>query len=431
MNQKELDERKKKAERQAELQKLQPITFDALTKTIHHWMLVADTGIVKLLPAILVANKLSRDPIWIFLIAPSGGGKSELMTMMLEWPDMYRVSTVTPNTFLSGMPGIKDPGLLFKVDGKVLAFLDWTNMLAINKDARNEIMGQLRDIYGGHVTKIFGTGKEATWDGKIGIVACTTSIVDFSQQQNAALGERFIHYRMKMPDAKSAARRAFKNGSHQEEMRKALSGAFYSFMKGITLPEEPPELPAEVEEELITVANFATKARSGVIREFGMKKEMIFVPASEMPTRLTQQLKTLAIAMMIVNGGTYEENDMNIIYRIALDSIPETNYMAMKEMARADERTTADIAASVDYPTSTIRQYLENLTFLKVAKRVRAADSEQGGTADRWTLAEEFVEILKKYEEIKVLEKEVIMADPEMPALESEPEIKSDTLFNG
>jgi hypothetical protein len=410
MNQKEIDDKAKKAERLAELNALEPIDFDTLEKIVNEWMLVADTGIVKLLPAILIANKLNRDPIWMFLIGPSGGGKTELLQSLFDLPEIYSVSLLTPNTFLSGMPGLKDPSLLPQVDGKVLAFLDWTNILSMNKDARNEIMGQLRDIYGGHMKKIFGTGKIAEWNGKIGIVACTTPVIDFTQQSNASLGERFIHYRIAMPDRKTVAKRALTNGGKQTEMRIALRNAFYAFMKGIEIPEVIPSIPESAQDEIISVANFSTMARSGVIRDFGMKKDVIFVPASEMPTRIVQQLNTLAVALVIENKGEFRPVDMDIIYKIALDSIPQTNYMVMKEMARHDERTTSEIAASIGYPTPPIRIYLENLALLGVCDRIKGSDSEQGGNSDRWTLQAEFVEILKKYEDIKELEAEAVAA---------------------
>jgi hypothetical protein len=412
MTPQELEDKKKAAERQAELSKLEPIDFVTLRKIINEWMLVADDGIVKLLPAILVANRLKRDPIWVFLIGPSGGGKTEFLNALFDIPDIYPISTLTPSTFLSGMPGRADTSLLPIISGKVLAFLDWTNLLSMNKDARNEILGQLRDIYGGHMKKIFGTGKIAEWRGKIGIMACTTSVIDFQQQANAALGERFIHYRIAMPERKEVARRALNNGEHQDEMRIKLRNAFYAFMKGVQIPEEIPTLATEYQDEIIKIANFSTMARSGVIRDFGPKREVMFVPATEMPTRIVQQLNTLAASFVIINKGEFLEEDMEVIYKIALDSIPQTNRMVMLEMARRAERTTAEIATSLGYPTAPIRMYLENLALLGVCRRIRGAQSEEGGNADKWTLNEEFTEILRKHEAVQ----EIIEVEEKAPA---------------
>lgn len=403
----EAEKRREEAERRAELAALQPISFEQLEAEVKKWMLVADIGIIKLLPAIIIANRLQgHDPVWAFLIGPSGGGKTEFLNSLFDLSDVYPVSLLTPNTFLSGMAGKNDSSLLPQIDKKILIFKDWTNILSQNKDARNEIMGQLREIYDGHMKKPFGTGVVREWKGKIGLIAGVTGAVDMAQQMHSTLGERFIQYRLSMPDREEVAWRALNNGNNQKEMRIALRNAYYAFMKGIEMPKEMPVLPEEVKKEIISIANFSTMARSGVIREFSFKKEVIFVPAAEMPTRIVQQLSTVATGYLILNKGEALKEDMETIYRIALDCIPQTNYMVLKEMARGNKRTTAEMASELGYPTSTIRMYLENLALLGVCTRIKASDTEEGGTADRWTLLPKFSEILRHYETIKLIEEQ-------------------------
>ena len=395
--------------RHMELEGLEPIDFGELENVVKKWMIVDDPGIIKLIPAIIIANRLPMKPLWIFLIGPSGGGKTQFIDAVTDFDIIYTLSLVTPSTFLSGNPGKADPSLLPKIDKKILVFKDWTNILSMNRDAKTEIMGQLRDIYDGHVKKAFGTGRVAEWGpgGKIGIIAAVTPIVDLQQQMNASLGERFIHYHIEMPDRKAVATQVLKNNRNYDEMEIELKNAYYSFYKGIEIPEELPVLPDEVQNELISLSNFCTLARSGVIRDLGFKKEVLFVPAAEMPTRITQQLNTLGIAISIINKGILG-NDMNILYKIALDSIPQTNRMVMRVMSNADEQTTSDIAVSLGYPTGPIKMYLENLALLGVCQRVKAGESGRGGVGDRWTLLPEFVGILRKYEKIEELDQEEI-----------------------
>jgi len=401
MTPKEQEDINNRAKRAAELEALIPINFAELERRIKRWMLIADRDVIKFLCMIYAANHLPRDPIWVFLIAASGGGKTELVTSMFDLPDMYPLSLITPNTFLSGMPGRNSASLLPKISGKILAFLDWTNMMSMNQEAQAEILGQFRDIYGGYLKKSFGTGRVEEWKGKIGVLACTTSMVDFSQQRNAALGERFVHYRVLMPDRKEVGMRSLQNGGRMEEMRKDMRDAFFSFFKSMDFEKKTPELPDEVQIQLVDISNLATMARSGVIRESSFKREVIFVPAVEMPTRLPQQLATLACAAMVVNGGEYDPEDMKIIYKVALDSIPQTNRMVMLEMAAEDNLTTKEIATALGYPTAPIHLYLENLALLGVIKRYKGSDTEQGGAADRWALLPEFSEILRKYESVE------------------------------
>lgn len=390
-----------RAQRKMELAQLPVLSFEEYDAAMKKWLLIKDPGIIKLLPALYVANQLDRDPVWVMIIGASGGGKTELVGSLLDFDKIALVSALTPNTFLSGFPGAKDASLLPKVNGKIMVFKDWTGVLSINKDARADIMGQLREIYDGEFIKHFGNGNSRTWKGKVGMLACCTPAVDLSSQMYASLGERFIQYRIGMPDRKETARRVLKNGSMMRQMRTELRNAMFAFMKGIDLTVEVPQLADDILEEIVRVANFATMARSGVIRDFGMKKEVQFVPAPEMPTRIVNQLQTISIALTIVNKGVFDPMDMKIIYKIALDSVPQTNRMVMMEMAKRDQRETSDIAAALGYPTAPIHMYLENLAMLGVARRIRAADSEEGGTADRWSLNDDFADILRTYEGIE------------------------------
>ncbi len=423
MSSEEIRQQREEMELKAELKALEPISFEEFDKIVHEWILLTDTGIIKLLAAVVIANRFKgRDPVWAMIIGPSGGGKTELLSMLFNLTDIYPISLLTPNTLLSGMPGLKDNSLLPQISGKTIVFKDWTNILSQNKDSRNEILGQLREVYDGHMKKPFGNGRVAEWKGKIGLIAGVTPAYDLSQQMHATLGERFINYRVIMPNRKEAGRRALSNGPKQEEMRRVLKNAFYAFMKGIEIPKEESKLPEEVKEELISVANFSTMARSGVIREFSYKREVIFVPAAEMPTRIVQALAILASAITVINKGIFNKEDINIIYRVALDSIPQTNYMVIKEMARGDERTTAEIATDIGYPTSPVRMYLENLALLGVSKRIKGSESEEGGSADKWTLDPEFKEIVQRYEEIKIIEAEVAIEKEKEIELDSDPE---------
>ena len=424
MTEEQLQQVQEEEARRAELEALPAITFAEYDAAIRKWMLLSDPGIVKLLPALYVANCLKdRDPVWMMVIGPSGGGKTELLGMMLDMPFMYPVSLLTPNTFLSGFPGTKDASLLPKVSGKIMQFKDWTSILSMNKDARNEIMGQLREIFDGSLKKPFGNGKVAEWKGKVGIIAGCTPAVDLAMQMQASLGERFIQYRIAMPDRLEVARRCMDNTKDAKIMRIEMKNAFFAFMKSVQTETVTEELPEEVKEKIIHVANVATLARSGIIRDLGFKKEVVYVPSPEMPTRIVQQLTTIGTSLMIVNGGKYEPADMDILTKIAMDSIPQTNRMVMEAVAKKTWQTTSDIAVSVGYPTSPIHMYLENLAMLGVVKRIRAKDAGEGmGSGDRWEMGTDFVKVM--YEAMGY-----VSASYQPPAIEEEKEVLVEQAF--
>ncbi len=398
MEQDEMKKRADVAKRRAELSSLEPITFAQMEETFDKWMLMPDRGILKLLIGFYCANKIPGKALWMFIIGPSGGGKTALLDSLLMLPDIEPISMLTPNTFLSGMPGKSDASLLPKLNGRVALFKDWTTMLSMQKDAKSELMSQLREIWDGSMKKIFGNGAVRDWTGKVSVLAASTQAVDLNQQQYTHLGERFLNYRVKMPNRKLVARRSLENDAHQLDMVSELQNAVYAFLKGIDFTKVDTTIPDQYKEEIVNLANFCTLARSGIIRDFGMKKEVIFVPMAEMPTRIVGQLAKLSAGMSVANGGVFKAEDMDVIYKTALDSIPQTNKMVITEMAREDEQTTAEIATALGYPTDPIRMYLENLALLKVCKRIKDT-----GKSDRWTMDPEFVEIIRKYENVKSL----------------------------
>lgn len=400
-SQEELDRIDDEARTAVERESLPPISITELEAIYRKWMIIPDKGIIRFILACYVANKIPGKAVWAFVIGPSGGGKTELLHPLTSLGDVVSISALTPNTFLSGMPGKNDASLLPKLSGKVMLCKDWTSILSMQKDAKSDLMGQFREIHDGEYTKTFGTGQTREWKGKVTLIAASTQAIDLNQQQFTHLGERFLSYRPIMPDRKTVARKSLDNDRDQELMQKEMANACFAFVKGIDYNKylkDPIKLSEEFKNEVVNLANFCTMARSGIIRDFGFKKEVIFVPAPEMPTRITSQLSKLVVALMIINQGTFRPEDMEIIYKVALDSIPQTNKMVISELAKADDQTTAEIATALGYPTDPIRIYLENLALLKVCKRIKGS-----GGPDKWTMEPEFSAIIRHYEKVEEL----------------------------
>lgn len=403
MTEEELTKQNRATIRKAYLASTPAYSYAQLEAVFDKWMIMPDRGILKLLVSFYCANKLPGKALWMIIIGPSGGGKTEFLNSLLLMPDIYPLSTLTPNTFLSGMPGKGDNSLLPKLTGKILMLKDWTSILSMQKDAKSEVMGQFREIYDGSMKKVYGNGRIANWEGKVSVLAASTQAVDLNQQQYTHLGERFLNYRIKMPERKEVAMKSLTNESLQGQMEEELQNAMYLFFKGLDFDKMATEtfkLDQKYYKQIVSLSNFATLARSGIIRDFGFKKEVIFVPTAEMPTRITGQLAKIAAGMMMANGGDLTEDDIKIIYKTCLDSIPQTNKMVIIEMAKADSQTTAEIATALGYPTEPIKMYLENLAMLHVCYRIKE------GTGYKWTMEPEFSEIIRHYEGIKVLSKE-------------------------
>src|SRR5438093_1404221 len=97
------------------------------------------------------------------------------------------------------------------------------------RDERQKILAQLREIYDGRFDQAWGTGKELHWQGRLGFIAGVTQAIDKHQAAMAILGERFIAFRPIMPDRREMARYALRSQGKRLEMRRGLTVAIHGF----------------------------------------------------------------------------------------------------------------------------------------------------------------------------------------------------------
>ena len=372
--------------------------------------LVEDKYIVKLLCALIISHRLNADPVWVFIVAPSGGCKTEYIHALLGIDNIYPISTLTSRTFISGQKRTdKEASLLFKINEGIIVFEDFTTLLNENRDERSAIMGQLRAIYGGKFIKHFGTGETMDWEGKITLIAGATFAIHTLRELYAAMGERFLMYNLIQPDEIEAARRAMENqaSGQMREKRKEVADAFKNYIDNeFKMPEQTPAITAKLQQELLELAELATRARSTVEREWRSPgKEMTDVHPPEMPTRFAGQLQTMAKALMIINQhenidkGQLTKDDKNILYKLTLDSITKSKRFVLQELAKYDIIETTALATKMNFPTQTIRRRLEDLNALKVIERVK----NKGPRGDQWSLLPKYKTIIQKFENIKIL----------------------------
>ena len=157
-----------------------PATIEDIEEAYNNFLHLNDTIAIRVVLAAFIANRFeSHDPVWLLLVAPSSTGKTEFINGLMKVPGTHMISTVTPNTFLSGLTNRKrDPSLLTRLGPRsVLLQKDFTSILSMRPDSRAEILGQLREIYDGYYAREFGTGVSKKWEGKLGFISgCTLEI---------------------------------------------------------------------------------------------------------------------------------------------------------------------------------------------------------------------------------------------------------------
>lgn len=377
--------------------------------------LVKDPYILKLLLAGVVSQRLQADPVWFIIVGPSSSSKTEYINAIANCQGVLSLSTLTSKTFVSGMrgPNGKDASLLVNLNlgtpqegNGIIAFKDMTSLLSERSEDRAVIMGQLREIYDGKYAKTFGTGHSVNWKGKITIIAGSTYAIHQLKQTYAAMGERFLMYNLITPDGIESARRAMQNqeDGHMAEHRARLSEATKDYVDNqVKIPDTLPKIDLQLKEEILVLAELATRARSDVQRNWASPtKEILDVNPPEMPARFASQLQTFAMALMVLNlneTGVADllDSDKLILYRLALDSITRSRRKAMQALAIYDTIETTGLAVKLALPTTSVRLWLEDLVALEVAEREKGS----GPKGDKWKIKSKYKEVILKFEQLK------------------------------
>src|SRR6266550_1514484 len=130
--------------------------------SFERWLYLPDARALLAVLGAVSANLLPGDPLWLVVVGPPGGGKTELLNALGELE--------------AGAKG----GLLREIgDFGILLCKDLGSVLSMNRDARAAVLAALREVFDGSWTRHVGTGGGRTlhWRGKVGLVAgCTPTI---------------------------------------------------------------------------------------------------------------------------------------------------------------------------------------------------------------------------------------------------------------
>lgn len=414
-----------------EIKKVEIRTYAQLLAEFDKFLLLEDRGALKAICGCVIGNQMHGDPVWLFIVGASSGGKSELIQAFNTIinpsgaPLVTPISDLTINALASGQKRAgKETSLLQRMPyGGILSFKDFTSMLAKSKEAQQEIFKQLREVYDGRYNKLTGTGDNIDWLGKVGALAGATEIIYEYQEQFAAMGDRFIMYSLVQPDRDKLVdfiMNEERMNIDRGEMRAHLQECVKSYLAHILgeFKEEEIHLSEALKNNLKSVANFCTRVRSGVVMDDRRKHLVRFVPSIEMPTRMLNQLITLAkafIAMRKSEPGAKDTSDGNltmeeeqILFKIAFDSIPIKRRMALKALAKYEGGVSSKgLAVAISYQTEVVTAWLAQLNGLGICSR----EIKGGNQGDMWKLLGQYRAIMVKFEHIEVTQDSLVDAD--------------------
>lgn len=290
------------------------MTRQDLHNELSQVLYIEDFAMVDTLLASVLANaKGMGDPVWLTLIGPSSGGKSQLIRpLSIANPSLFlQLDDLTSNTLISGN-GEKD-SLIFRIKERgIITIDDFTVLASKSAEDRNAILGQFRMIYDGRMTKASGKsgGEGITWKGHAGMIAGSTPQIYKLFADVADMGERFIYYRMKGMDENKAVDFVMNTGLSAKETDDKLADIFGRyFAANMDRIEENQniELDPKTEQAIVNIAKAGTRLRTPVITD-DREHFVSEFPISEMPFRVMKQLKNIATAMTAMHKAETGED---------------------------------------------------------------------------------------------------------------------------
>jgi hypothetical protein len=376
-------------------------TLEELRADYHSLFYVEDKVVFPLLLSMVIGSKLNAPPVWMYIIGPSSGGKSSLLSVINKVPFCTQISDLTPNTFLSGMKTAgKETSLLKKLGNNfVIVMKDFTTMISKDDQAKKTIISQMREIYDGHIVKATGTGdviewgsKEKPWKGTF-IMAATEGIYKV-QSEFADMGTRAINYIFQDQDRKKTTKAALMNKRNNAAFNEHLGVlqeevAAFVMERIENAPHTFDPIPEELENDLIEVGDLSSMCRSVVDRDY--RGQINLALSAEYPMRMSEQLLAMAQFMTYTNGGSLTDEMRKAIFKTAFDSIPKQRRLILELMAKFDKIEINGIAAKIHYPPERVREWVEDLHMFKIVDRTF------DGRKEWWVLDEEHRKTIQKF----------------------------------
>jgi len=366
-----------------------------LREEFDKWLYIEDQEYLSVLLAVKVSHFMPGDPVWMFIIGPSGDTKTEMLRSMVD-ENTKETQTLTSHTIVSGYnPRDTDRSrydLAPKLHEKIWLIYDFSEMLAKKQDERNEIFSQLRSLYDGVVSKDFGTGLQVVYgSGRGGIdrlhttlmAACTPQIDNYLLEQQL-LGTRHLSYRVNTRDNERIMDKCEKNMEFVDEMRKKLRLATQEYIKTIQIKEI--ELSEEEKRKLKALSNLLVLLRAGVrVNRYTDEVEDISWP--EKPSRVHKMIVKLYKALLHI-ADIKPEDAMRVINNVVFSSVPEKRVLILKviENYRDEPPSTNKIAETLRLGYKTVTRELNALHHLKVVNKFLIEDERQHIPLNHWSI---------------------------------------------
>ena len=361
------------------------VTIKDVFEEFNKYLYLKSNDPIEVCLAVVLSTEIEGDPLWLFLVGSSGGGKTEFINAFKKFYKSYLVSSLTPQSLISGM-GFKegrDPSLIPKLNEKTLIVKDFTSIMSQRDSDKDAIFGALRDAYDGYCSKTFGTG-ERRYESHFSVLSGVTQDVYLLAEHYQSLGERFIKFgisdNMSHAYHEEMIDSAITNIGKEKVLRTGTSEVTKDLLLRLVKNyhvknKQLPSLPDRIKYKIVGLAKFGAKMRGTVHRDKRQSDLIISKPHEEFGTRLGKQIAKLAYSLALVNERTeVDEHDYLICKKVMLDTISQRYEDIVRTFIKNckhedDTLSTAELAELSKYPLSTVRRMLADMHMLEIVER--------------------------------------------------------------
>ena len=331
---------------------------------------------IDLTVATVLANLMEGDPVWILLVGPPSVGKTEMIRSIENSVSTYFINRISPNTLTSGYTKTEYSDVITRiVKSTTFCVTDFGSFLSFHPQDMQKVMQQFRDIYDGKIHTEYGNGKIVDWSGKVGILGGITPEIERHSGFIGRLGDRFLYYRMAIPDEKRTeiAIRALDDNIHEEKLRKDIQHITSRFIDNLVLHigvANQVEIPEIIRVKIAHACDLFSRARTPIARMHDMEKTIEYRPEYEFVGRVARAFKVLIKAIAYVRGRKVANMaDYRVILDICHGSIPSLRLDFLHEAYNyyCSSRGwvgTPVFAGRIGKDSGTARYHLKNLLAL-------------------------------------------------------------------
>jgi hypothetical protein len=181
-----------------------PTTLPEVEAAFQHWIVMHDPIPLRATLGTLASHQLGGDPYGLGIVGGSGFTKTLIVEACQHAPGVVAASRITsPAALLSASPRDQmapdaTGGLLRQIgDSGILTMKDFTTVLSMNRDTRNDILAAIREILDGRWNRVVGAegGRILEWKGRCGLIIASTTALDNAHTVLAAFGNRLMMVR--------------------------------------------------------------------------------------------------------------------------------------------------------------------------------------------------------------------------------------------